>query len=224
MGLEEPEPIITEESARYDITNEGGVCGTIRFLKNIGGLWLIQECKRNWAEQGDDLDFVQIAGLAMEAEPFVAFINPDAPEFAKPCDMPAAIQAFCQKTGQRVPQTRGEIARVAYESLAMRYRNVFQTLEKLHGTPLKQLHIVGGGCQNILLNRLTADAINRPVLAGPVEATGIGNMLMQMIAKGDVADLAEGRQMVLESFGTQTYRPEETVAWDAAFDRFLAIM
>ena len=224
MGLEEPEPILTAESAEIDVTNEGGVCDTIRFLKNIGGLWLIQECRRNWIEQGDELDFVQIAKMALAAEPFLAFINPDAAEFAQPCDMPAAIQAFCERTGQRVPQTQGEIARVVYESLAMRYRDIFQTLENLHGKPLEQLHIVGGGCQNKLLNQLTADAINRPVIAGPIEATGIGNMLMQMIANDDMSDLSAGRKMVLESFGTETYEPQETALWDEAFARFLSMM
>jgi rhamnulokinase len=224
MGLEEPQPIITEESAKSNITNEGGVCNTIRFLKNIGGLWLLQECRRNWMEQGEELDFVQIAGLAMAAEPFIAFINPDAPEFAKPCDMPAAIQAFCKKTGQRVPQTKGEIARTAYESLAMRYRSVFQTLEKLHGQRLEKLHIVGGGCQNRVLNQFSADALNRPVIAGPIEATAIGNMLMQMIAQGDVSTLVEGRAMISKSFETKTILPEDTAAWDKAFARFLAVL
>jgi len=220
MGLEEPQPVITAASAKYNITNEGGVCNTIRFLKNIGGLWLLQECRRNWAEQGEELDFIQIADLAMAAEPFVAFINPDAPEFAQPCDMPAKIQEFCKKTGQRVPQTKGEIARTAYESLAMRYRAVFQTLEKLHGQRLEQLHIVGGGCQNRVLNRFSADAVNRPVIAGPIEATAIGNMLMQMIAKGDISGLTEGRGMIVDSFGTKTILPENTVAWDKAYKRF----
>ena len=224
MGLEEPEPILTEESARYDITNEGGVCDTIRFLKNIGGLWLIQECRRNWIEQGEEFGFNEIAKLAMSADPFIAFIDPDAADFAQPCDMPAAIQAVCERTGQRIPKTKGEIARVAYESLAMRYRTVFQTLEKLHGTTLEQLHIVGGGCQNKLLNQLTADAINRPVFAGPVEATGIGNMLMQMIAKGDICELSAGRDMILNSFGTKLFMPEEAAVWDQAFDRFIAVV
>lgn len=223
MGLEEPQPVITADSAKYNITNEGGVCGTIRFLKNIGGLWLLQECRRNWAEQGEELDFIQIADLAMASEPFIAFINPDSPEFAQPCDMPAKIQEFCRRTGQRVPETKGEIARVAYESLAMRYRTVFQTLEKLHGQRLEQLHIVGGGCQNRVLNRFSADAINRPVITGPIEATAIGNILMQMIAKGDIGGLAEGRRMIVESFGTKTIMPENTAAWDKAFERFTAV-
>ena len=222
MGLEEPEPIITQESAEYNITNEGGVCGTIRFLKNIGGLWLLQECQRNWAEQGDQLDFVQIAELAMAADPFIAFIDPDSMEFAQPCDMPTHIQIACDRTGQRMPKTKGEIARVAYESLAMRYRSVFQTLEKLHGSRLEQLHIVGGGCQNKVLNQFTADALNRPVLAGPIEATAIGNILMQLIADGEMAGLDEGRSMIIESFGTEVIQPENTAAWDEAFERFCA--
>jgi rhamnulokinase len=220
MGLEEPEPVITADSAKYNITNEGGVCNTIRFLKNIGGLWLLQECRRNWAEQGEDLDFIQIANLAMASEPFIAFINPDSPEFAQPCNMPVHIQIACERTGQRIPETKGEIARVAYESLAMRYRSVFQTLEKLHGQRLEQLHIVGGGCQNRVLNRFSADAVNRPVITGPIEATAIGNMLMQMIAKGDISGLAEGRRMIVESFGTKTIMPEDTAAWDKAYNRF----
>jgi sugar (pentulose or hexulose) kinase len=137
--------------------------------------------------------------------------------------MPARIQDFCRRTGQRVPQTKGEIARTAYESLAMRYRSVFQTMEALHGQRLEQLHIVGGGCQNRVLNRFSADAINRPVIAGPIEATAIGNMLMQMIAKGDVGGLAEGRAMIAESFAAKTILPEDTAAWDKAFQRFTAI-
>ncbi len=224
MGMEEPEPIITEESAAVNITNEGGVCGTIRFLKNICGMWLLQECKRNWEEAGEELSWKVIDEMVLKADPFIAMINPDAPEFAQPCDMPKQIQEFCRRTGQRVPEGIGEISRVIFESLALRYRDVFQTLEKLHGKPLEQLHIVGGGCRNILLNRLTADAINRPVFAGPVEATGIGNMLMQMIAKGDVAALPEGRKMILESFGTELYEAEETASWDAAYERFVTIL
>jgi sugar (pentulose or hexulose) kinase len=156
----------------------------------------------------------------MAAEPFIAFINPDSPEFAQPCNMPVHIQIACERTGQRIPQTKGEIARVAYESLAMRYRSVFQTLEKLHGQRLEQLHIVGGGCQNRVLNRFSADAVNRPVITGPIEATAIGNMLMQMIAKGDISGLAEGRRMIVESFGTKTIMPEDTAAWDKAYNRF----
>jgi rhamnulokinase len=224
MGLEEPEPIITDESATYDITNEGGVCNTIRFLKNIAGMWLIQECKRNWEAAGETIGWRDIDELVEKTAPFIAFINPDAAEFAQPCDMPAQIQAFCRRTGQRVPEGIGEIGRVVFESLAMRYRFVFQTLEKLHGQRLEQLHIVGGGCRNALLNRFTADAINRPVIAGPVEATALGNMLMQMIANGDIAGLAEGRAMIAESFKAQTVLPEDTAVWDEAFARFAAIV
>lgn len=224
MGLEEPEPIITADSAAYNLTNEGGVCNTIRFLKNICGMWLLQECKRNWEEAGEKLGWREIDELVLETEPFMAFINPDAPEFAQPCDMPKQIQDFCRRTGQHVPEGIGEISRVILESLAMRYRDVFQVMEELHGKPLEQLHIVGGGCQNALLNRLTVNAINRPVVAGPVEATGIGNMLMQMIAKGDVAALAEGRKMVLKSFGVKRYEAKETASWNNAFERFRSII
>lgn len=220
MGLEEPEPIITDESAKYEITNEGGVCGTIRFLKNICGMWLLQECKRNWEKQGETLSWKEIDAAVEKAEPFFAFINPDSAEFAQPCNMPVHIQIACERTGQRVPEGIGQISRVIFESLAMRYRSVFQTLEKLHGKRLEQLHIVGGGCNNRLLNQLTADAINRPVVTGPVEATAIGNILMQMIADGEVKDLAEGRRVVADSFGTETVLPANTKAWDEAYSRF----
>ena len=224
MGLEEPQPIITEESAKFDITNEGGVCNTIRFLKNIGGMWLIQECKRNWELDGKEISWREIDALVEVAEPFIAFIDPDAAEFAHPCDMPTRIQEFCRRTGQRIPEGIGEISRVVFESLAMRYRFVFQILEKIHGQRLNQLHIVGGGCRNLLLNRLTADAINRPVVTGPMEATAIGNMLIQMITNGDVGTLAEGRTIISQSFDTTTIHPENTDAWDEAFKRFLAII
>jgi len=223
MGLEEPEPIITQQSAAADITNEGGVCGTIRFLKNICGMWLLQECKRNWEEAGEELSWKEIDEQVEHADPFIALISPDAPEFAQPCDMPKQIQDFCRRTGQRVPEGIGEISRVIFESLALRYREIFGVLEKLHGNPIEQLHIIGGGCRNALLNRLTADAINRPVVAGPVEATAIGNMLVQMIAKGDVAGLSEGRAMILESFGTHTLQPENPAVWDEAFTRYTTL-
>ncbi len=225
MGLEEPEPIITQESAEFNITNEGGVCNTIRFLKNIGGLWLLQECRRNWAEQGEDLDFVQIAELAMAADPFIAFIDPDSAEFAQPCDMPTRIQIACERTGQRMPETKGEIARVAYESLAMSYRSIFQTLEDLHGRQLGQLRIVGGGCQNRVLNQFTADALNRPVITGPIEATAIGNIIMQMLAMGDIASLAEGRAIIRNSFAheSKTYLPQEVGEWQEALGKWRSI-
>lgn len=220
MGLEKSAPVITAESRAFNLTNEGGVCGTIRFLKNISGLWLIQECRRNWNEQGEKIHFAELEKMAMEAEPFLAFVDPDSPEFAQPCDMPVRIQIACERTGQRMPETKGEITRVIYESLAMRYRDVFGTLEKIHGRTLDALHIVGGGCQDGLLNRFTADAINRPVITGPVEATATGNLLMQMIARGDIGGLQEGRGMIRASFGTQTLQPEDTAAWDRAFARF----
>lgn len=221
MGLEEPEPIINAESANDEITNEGGVCGTIRFLKNICGMWLLQECKRNWEEAGRTLSWKEIDAAVEDAEPFFAFINPDSAEFAQPCNMPVHIQIACDRTGQRIPEGVGQISRVIFESLALRYRQVFQTLEKLHGRRLEQLHIVGGGCNNRLLNQMTADAINRPVVSGPVEATAIGNIVMQMMAKGDLSDLPAGRALVRQSFDSRTYHPEQPDAWDAASVRFV---
>ena len=218
LGTELSEPVINDDVLAANFTNEVGVCDTIRFLKNLPGLWLLQECRRHWAEQGEALDFTQIAELAMDADPFIAFINPDSAEFAQPCDMPTRIQIACDRTGQRMPETKGEIARVAYESLAMSYRSIFQTLEDLHGRQLGQLRIVGGGCQNRVLNQFTADALNRPVITGPIEATAIGNIIMQMLAMGDIASLAEGRAIIRNSFAheSKTYLPQDVSAWQAA--------
>lgn len=223
MGLEEPEPIITKESAKFNITNEGGVCDTIRFLKNICGMWLLQECKRNWEAGDAELSWKVLDEATESADPMIAFIDPDAAEFSKPCDMPKQIQDFCRRTGQRVPEGPGEICRVIYESLAMRYRTTFQTLEKLHGSRLEALHIVGGGCKNSLLNQMTATAIQRPVIAGPVEATAIGNILLQMIAKESVKNLSDGRAIIIPSFGVEQIQPEDATEWNEAFERFKKI-
>ncbi len=223
MGLEEPQPIINEQSAAEEITNEGGVCKTIRFLKNICGMWLLQECKRNWEEAGEELTWRDIDAEVEKAEPFFAFINPDSAEFAQPCNMPVHIQIACERTGQRIPEGIGQISRVIFESLALRYRQVFQALEKLHGKRLEQLHIVGGGCNNRLLNQMTADAINRPVVSGPVEATAIGNLLLQMMAAGDLSDLPAGRALVRRSFDSRTYPPGQPDRWETAAARFAKV-
>ena len=220
MGIELERPIITDRGYSYGFSNEGGVCGTIRLLKNISGLWLIQECRRIWAEQGEDLSFAEIAGLAGEAGPFAAMIDIDSPEFATPGDMPERIRAFCDRSGQAPPESKGSMARTILESLALRYRSVFEMLEELTGKRLETLHIVGGGTQNKLLNQFAANAVNRPVIAGPVEATCAGNILMQMLAAGDIASLVEGRGIIRRSFKTETYQPEDTEAWKKAYARY----
>ncbi|MBC7235950.1 MAG: rhamnulokinase [Chloroflexi bacterium] len=223
MGVEIPEPVISAESLAFNFTNEGGVCGTFRLLKNIMGLWLVQECRRAWAHEGDELSYDEITALAAKATPFGPLIEPDSVEFLRPGDMPRRIQDFCRRTGQRVPETKGEIARCALESLALKYRWALEKLEKMLGRRLEVIHVVGGGSQNRLLCQLTADATGRPVVGGPVEATAIGNILMQILAQGQIASLAEGRELVRRSFETIDYEPTSPKAWDEAYERFIEL-
>jgi len=220
MGIELDAPVTTPEAFEARFCNELGVGGTVRFLKNISGLWLIQECKRQWAGEGDDLDYNALAELAEEAEPFTAFIDPDAPEFAAPGDMPNKIAEFCRRTSQSVPESKGRILRVATESLALKYRHVFERACSMAGRRFSRLHAGGGGIQNQLLAQATADALGVEVLAGPVEATSCGNVLTQMIATGHIPDLAAGRQIIRDSFDFETYQPCNPDAWNAAWERF----
>ena len=223
MGVETPEPVITEESLGYNFTNEGGVCDTFRLLKNIMGLWLVQECRRTWAQEGDELSYGEITDLSSAARAFGPLVEPDSHEFLRPGDMPARIRAFCQRTGQSVPESKGEIVRCALESLALKYRWVLEKLELMLGHTLDAIHIVGGGSQNTLLCQLAADATQRPVIAGPVEATAAGNVLMQALARGEIGSLAQGREIVRRSFEVTTYEPGAVSAWDEAYGRFLAL-
>jgi rhamnulokinase len=205
------------------LTNEGGVCGTFRLLKNIMGLWLVQECRRTWAAEGQELSYADLAALATEAPAFGALIEPDAHDFLRPGDMPARIRDFCQRTGQRPPESKGAIVRCALVSLALKYRWVLEKLEALLGERLETIHIVGGGSQNQLLCQLAADATQRPVVAGPVEATAAGNVLMQAMARGRIASLDEAREVVRRSFEVTTYEPRAVAGWDEAYARFLTI-
>jgi rhamnulokinase len=228
MGVETPEPVIGEESLAYNFTNEGGVCATIRLLKNIMGLWLVQECRRTWAHEGDELSYDELTRLAAEAPAFGPLIEPDCLEFLRPGDMPTRIQSFCRRTGQRVPETKGEIIRCSLESLALKYRWALEKLEAMVGKRLETIHVVGGGSQNRLLCQLTADAAHRLVVGGPVEATATGNILMQALAKGEIASLAEGREVVRHSFETLDYEPYSSgtgsaADWDEAYARFIAL-
>jgi len=220
MGVECDTPLLTPEAQELNFTNEGGIDGTIRLLKNISGLWLIQECRRNWNEQGANLDFADIAAMARKAKPFSAVIDPDASVFATPGDMPARIRAFVKRSDQRLPSGPGAMARTVYESLALRYRDVFEKLCRLTGRDYDTLHIVGGGSKNVLLNQLAADALQRRVVAGPDEATAIGNVLVQMVSSGDVASIAEGRELVCRSFPATVYEPSRGPGWDEAIARF----
>ncbi|MFQ6057536.1 MAG: rhamnulokinase family protein [Anaerolineae bacterium] len=220
MGVEVDEPLITPQSLAYNFTNEGGVEGTIRLLKNIMGLWLVQECRREWAQAGEELAWDDLTRMAAEAEPFGGLVDPDDPRFLPPGDMPQRIQSYCAETGQPVPESKGAIVRCALESLALTYRLVLERLEEMLGRELSIIHIIGGGSQNPLLNQFTADATGRTVIAGPVEATSIGNILMQALALGHIASLEEGRELVRRSFEMTAYEPGERAGWDEAYRRY----
>lgn len=220
MGVETREPVINDDSLAYNFTNEGGVCGTFRLLKNIMGLWLVQQCRSTWQQAGEDLSYPELTDLAAQAAPFRAVLDPDCPDFLRPGDMPARIRNYCQRTGQVIPETKGEIIRCALESLALRYRWVIERLELLVNHPINTIHIVGGGSQNQLLSQFAADATRRMVIAGPVEATAAGNLMMQAISFGHIGSLAEGREVIRRSFEVTAYEPHESAGWDEAYDRF----
>jgi rhamnulokinase len=224
MGIERPAPIINEQSLQYNFTNEGGVAGTTRFLKNIMGLWLVQECRRAWERAGKAYSYEELARLAQAAPAFVSVINPDDASFILPAGMPSAIAEFCRRSGQPVPTAPGAVIRCALESLALRYRWVLQRLEELSGQQLNSIHVVGGGCQNELLCQFTADACDRPVLAGPVEATAIGNVLVQAVGLGLLGSLADAREVVRQSFEVRTYEPRNPESWHEPYSRFLGLL
>jgi rhamnulokinase len=224
VGAEVPEPVINEQSLHYNLTNEGGVCDTFRFSRNVMGLWLVQECRRTWADRGQGYSYDELTEMAAHAEPFVAVIDPDYSGFFKPGDMPARIGEFCRTTGQPVPESKGAILRCALEGIALKYRWVLERLEEMLGHGLSPLYIVGGGTQNRLLSQFTADAIDRQVITGPVEATATGNILMQMMALGHVSTLSEVRQVVRDSFPLSRFEPGARDGWDQAYARLLTIM
>jgi rhamnulokinase len=224
MGAEASDPIVNAQSLKYNFTNEGGVNGTWRFSKNIMGLWLVQECRRTWARAGEELSYDEITRLASEAGPFRSIIDVDAADFFQPGDMPARIQKYCERTHQPAPETKGAIVRCALESLALKYRWVLDRLEEMLGYRLDPIHIIGGGTQNRLLNQLTADATHRSVVAGPIEATAIGNVLMQAIALGHLQSLDEARAVVRHSFKPETYEPHTSAEWNAAYQTLCDLM
>lgn len=223
MGTELDAPKINAETEKYNFTNEGGINNTIRFLKNIMGLWLIQESRRQWRREGKEYSFAELEALAKAAKPFRCFINPDDPCFVAPGDLPARVREFCERTGQYVPQTVGEIVRCIYESLAMKYRYTAGIISKLTGIRPRVIHVVGGGTKDGFLSQMTADACNLPVCAGPEEATAIGNLLVQMMATGEAKDLSQARAIVAASFACKHYLPQNTAAWDEAYQVFCAL-
>lgn len=224
MGAEVREPCLTEKALEYNFTNEGGVNGTWRLSKNIMGLWLVQECRREWSRQGEEISFDALTQLAAESEAFLSVIDPDDGLFLAPGDMPSRIQKYCVDTNQRVPQTKGQIIRVVLESIALKYRLVLERLEELSGKHLEPLHIIGGGTRNKLLNQFTADSTGRTVITGPVEATAIGNILMQAIGMKHISSLAEAREVVRISFEPEIFEPRLNSAWDEAYTRLKKVV
>jgi rhamnulokinase len=219
LGIESKEPIVSEKSMDMNFTNEGGVEGTTRFLKNIMGMWLIQECKRIWDKE-EVLDWPEIVQLSEKAEPFKCFINPDNQVFLNPGNMPKAIQDYCIETQQTVPESKGEIARCIYDSLALKYKFTIKQIELLTNKKIEKLHIIGGGANNKMMNQLTADAIGIPVFAGPTEATATGNVMMQAKALGAVKSLNEIREIIKKSFDVIEYQSSPKLDWETAYTTF----
>jgi rhamnulokinase len=224
MGAELPAPLINDKVQQYNFTNEGGVSGSIRLLKNIMGLWLVQECRRAWERSGQTYTYEELMRLAAEAVPFASVLDPDDTGFIFPANMPGAIQDYCRRTGQIVPQEPGALVRCALEGLALRYRWVLERLEELLGRRLEVIHVVGGGCQNTLLCQFTADACNRLVQAGPVEATAIGNVLVQAIGLRVLKSVEEGREVVRRSFEVVAFTPQEPDRWEEPYRQFLQLI
>lgn len=220
IGVEVTEAIQTPEALEQNVTNEGGVDGTYRLLKNVMGLWLVQGCRRSFLKQGAEIDYPEMAELAAQAEPFRSLIDPNDISFLNPTDMVEAIQEFCRKSSQPVPETEGQLVRCALESLALKYRQVLRGLEQLTGVPVEVMHIVGGGSNNELLNQLTSDACGIPVISGPTEATVIGNVLTQARAAGEISDLGQIRWIVRNSYELKRFEPAKDDSWNAAIEQF----
>jgi sugar (pentulose or hexulose) kinase len=226
LGTVEKKPVIDELSFHHNFTNEGGLYKSVRFLKNITGLWLLQKCRRDWEKEGALFNYDQLVQMAKSAKPFQAILNPDDPSFFNPYDMPGEIIAFCKRTNQDPPANRAEIVRTILESLALIYRNRLEIVERIKGTSIQGLHIVGGGAQNTLLNQFVANCVQRPVLAGPVEATAIGNIIVQAMADGLISDISEGHTLIRNSFDIIAYEPEiaQKTMWDDAYEQFCNLL
>ena len=220
LGTEVTQPVINSAAQRLNFTNEGGVCGTFRLLKNIAGLWLLQACRREWQSRGQDCSYSELARLAQAKPGFRSLVDPDHPSFLRSASMPETISRFCRMTEQPEPEDPAAYTRAILESLALKYRFVLEALEQLTGKPSTEIHIVGGGAKNQLLNQLTADATGRRVIAGPTEATALGNIGMQMLATGAARSLGEVREVIARSFPAQVFEPRETDKWLEVYKRF----
>ena len=224
FGIELPEPIINDEVCKLNFTNEGGFKDTVRFLKNIMGLWLIQESRRQWRREGEEVGFDQLEKEALASEPFKCFVDVDDPMFESAGNLPRRVKEFCEKTGQYVPENRGEIMRCIYQSIAMKYKYTFNKLGEIANKKYTKINMLGGGIKDKLLCRLTADACNAEVLAGPTEATVMGNIAVGYYALGEIKDFADIRKTVSNSTDIKHYLPENPEAWEEAYERYLKIM
>jgi rhamnulokinase len=224
MGIEVIDPIINDASFEMNFTNEGGVDGTTRFLKNITGMWLLEQCRKEWEKEGVFYTYPTIVELASASEGFKLMVDPDDPSFANPHSMTKAIMDYCTATGQQVPQNHAQFIRCIFDSLALKYRNVLSKLQNVAPFKIEKLHIIGGGAQNKMLNQFTANAIGMPVIAGPSEATAIGNIMMQAKALGAVSDLADMRRVISNSVTPTVFMPQDTTSWEMAYKKFLSII
>jgi sugar (pentulose or hexulose) kinase len=224
MGVEVPQAIINDKTFEYEFTNEGGVESTIRLLKNIMGLWLMQECKRQWQREDADLSYAELTDLAEKAKPFAAYINPDYSGFLAPGDMPKRINMYLRDTGQETTDDKGQMIRIILESLALKYRFVMEAIEDVTGKTIEVLHIVGGGIQNELLCRFTANALGKKVITGPIEATASGNILMQAKAAGQIKTLVKAREIIRNSFELKEYEPQDSALWKKQYEKTNSIL
>jgi rhamnulokinase len=225
VGVETPEPVVTQEAMEANFTNEGGFGGSTRLLKNVMGLWILQECRRQWAREGHEYSYEELARLAEDAPPAGPLVDPDHPAFLAPGDMASRIRRFCEETEQRPPEEPAAVARCVFESLALKYRHAIEQAESLAGRAIETISVVGGGSQNSLLCQLTADATRRPVLAGPVEATALGNLMVQAYARGHLASLGEIREAVRRSVEVQEYEPQGAEdRWQEAYEKLRGLI
>jgi rhamnulokinase len=223
MGVETKEPVINDQALELNFTNEGGIGGTFRFLKNITGFWLLQECRRAWAKE-TLISYDELTDMAASAPPFGPLVEPDWTGFLNPADMPEAIRQFCLNTKQKIPNSPGEFVRCILESLALKYRHTLDQLRKVYPHPIRRVHVIGGGAKNRLLNQFTANATGLPVIAGPVEATAIGNIMVQALALGYFSSHSAMRKVIGQSFKLERYNPQQSKEWDLAYERFKELL
>ena len=224
FGTEVKDPIINEASKKLNVTNEGGYDYTTAFLKNICGLWLIQESRRQWIREGKEYSYAELEKLALECEPFKCFIDPDAPEFAPMGNLPRRVKEYCEKTGQYIPQTVGEIIRCIYESLALKYRYTFDGIKECTGKDYDRIHVMGGGTKDKLLLQMTAQSCNVNVYGGPIEATALGNVAIQLMSTGAIKDIKEARKIIAKGENLKLYEPNDNASWEKAYEDFKSII